>query len=42
MVTHTPIPYWLSRPWGEVWAWSSDLVDIQEQDRAALARAGDR
>lgn len=33
MATHTPIPYWLSLPWGEVRAWSDTIVEIEREDR---------
>ncbi len=32
MATYTPIPYWLSRPWGEALAWTETVVAIQRVD----------
>ncbi len=30
MTTRTPIPYWLSMPWGEVCEWASTAADIHK------------
>jgi hypothetical protein len=38
MVTYTPIPYWLSLPWGDVCAWSRTVKQVQDDDRAASER----
>jgi hypothetical protein len=33
MATYTEIPYWMSKPWGEVCAWSRTVRRIQDADR---------
>jgi len=33
MATNTPIPYWMSKPWGEVRAWDEVVGAIQKKDR---------
>lgn len=32
MATYTPIPYWLSLPWGEACAWSKTVLRVQNED----------
>ena len=40
MVTYTPIPYWLSMPWGDVCEWEQTVIAIREED--SPAEQGDR
>jgi hypothetical protein len=32
MVTHTAIPYWLSLPLGDLYAWSGTVRQVQDED----------
>lgn len=35
MVMHTPIPYWLSLPIGELNGWLEAAAQVQAEDKAA-------
>ncbi len=31
MVTHTPIPYWMSLPWADARAWAESVIEIHRE-----------